>query len=344
MISSVPMQRPAPSAPTFDRVVLESVLELAGRAPSIHNTQPWSWVVDADRLSLRADRSRQLAVVDPDGHSLMISCGAALMLTELGLRAAGWSVTTERLPDPDDPDLLARFTNPRAVPATPLELDGADAALRRFSDRRPFTSELVPDELCERVRAASDGDGVHTHFPVRAEEQLDLAVAISNADRVERSDEAFSAELARWVRTDQGHDDGIQLESVPRVDVGHPRHTDVPLRDFEVGVPGRELIQRDVDERPAIVVLLTDSDSPAQQLRAGEAMMRLMVEAERLGLGCCPLSQAVDLLAFRSRLQVLMGWQGYPQMMVRLGYPSTSSPVPARTPRRPLKAVLHSAA
>ena len=41
-------------------------------------------------------------------------------------------------------------------------------------------------------------------------------------------------------------------------------------------------------------------------------MMRLMLRAELLGLPTCPLSQAVDFAAFRTRVQGLMGWVGLP--------------------------------
>jgi hypothetical protein len=43
-------------------------------------------------------------VVDPDGHSLLISCGAALALATYGLHAAAWPAAIARLSDPADPD------------------------------------------------------------------------------------------------------------------------------------------------------------------------------------------------------------------------------------------------
>src|SRR4051794_39294469 len=99
-------ESPSPEvAHPFDLASVEAAVTVAIRAPSIYNTQPWRWEFGSDGLDLRADRSRQLAVVDPDGHSLLISCGAALALARYGLRAAGWTVTTTRLPDPADPDL-----------------------------------------------------------------------------------------------------------------------------------------------------------------------------------------------------------------------------------------------
>lgn len=335
--------RPGPSgdgsATPLRRADIEPIVAVANRAPSIHNTQPWSWQLRPFRLSLRADRDRRLQVADPDGHSLLISCGAAVALTELGLRTLGRRVLTRRLPDPGDPDLIAEFTLGAPKPASVHEQELFEAARRRQSDRRPFTSQQVPAETVEVLRAAAAAPGVHADFPVREEQRVNLAVAVGWADRTESKDPEYLAELNRWLRESDVTCDGIPAGAVPHLPPGQARHIEIALRDFEIGVSGRLLIERDVDERPLIAVLLTESDTATEQLRAGEAMMRLMLEAELLGLGTCPLSQAVDLVAFRNRIQTLMGWQGLPQMMLRIGFPSGGGQ-PARTPRRPVVDVL----
>ena len=185
----------------------------------------------------------------------------------------------------------------------------------------------MPTDSIELLRRVSSGADVLVDFPVREDQRINLAVAVSWADRVERDDEAYIAEMNRWVHDPDVHaiSDGVPLEAIPHVPADQPRHTDVPPRDFEVGVTGRQLIERDVDERPLIAVAITDSDTAADHLRAGEAMMRLMIQAEPLGLATCPLGQAVDFAAFRTRVQGLMGWIGYPQIMLRIGYPPDST-------------------
>jgi len=315
---------------------------VAVRAPSIHNTQPWRWRLDDDGLLLLADRSRQLSVADPDGHSLMISCGAALHLTELALRAAGWDIETTCLPDAADPDALARIRVARRGSPDQESAALVDAALRRRSDRRPFAATPVSEQDRERLRTASSDAAAFVDFPDTAERHVELAVAVSWADRAERNDQAYLAEMNRWLRDPDVHTlvDGIPVDVIPHVSSDVPRHTDVPLRDFEVGVTGRQLIERDVDEHPLIVVVFTQSDSAYDHLRAGVAMMRLMVHADLLGLATCPLSQAVDFAAFRARLQGHMGWVGYPQMMLRVGRPSAAITDLPLTPRRPPEAVL----
>jgi nitroreductase len=331
-------------ATELDRATVEAVLAVAVRAPSIHNTQPWRWRLAGGNLELLADRARQLEVADPDGHSLLVSCGAAAHLTELGLRGAGLAVRTELLPEPAQPDLLARF-----VPTGPAEPDedvlaAIDAAQRRRSDRRPFDHEPVADDLVERLQAAASDPDVWVDFPVQEDQRIDLAVAVSWADRVERNDEAYIAEMSRWLRDPDvhAHADGVPLEAVPHVPEDRPRRTDVPLRDFELGMSGRQIIERDVDERPLIAVVFTHFDAPLDHLRAGQSMMRLMIEADRAGLVSCPLSQAVDFAAFRTRVQGLMGWIGYPQIMLRVGHPGGPVSDLVRTPRREPAAVLDS--
>ena len=329
-------------AAVLDRADVAAALEVAVRAPSIHNTQPWAWRLGPDTLVLRADRDRQLAVADPDGHSLLISCGAALHLTEVALRAQGWQVTTTLLPDRGDPDALACFrATGRQDPDEDAVAD-AEAALARRSDRRPFATRELPAELLDALQRVAGDAAAHLHVPTQPDRRIDLAVAVSWADRIERDDEAYKTEMNHWLHDPEVHAmvDGVPVEAIPHVPDDAPRHTDVPLRDFEVGVTGKLLIERDIDEKPLIAVVLTDFDNPADHLQAGRAMMRLMLAAQRRGLSTCPLSQAVDLAAFRTRVQRAMGWVGHPQMMLRLGYPSGPIDQLIRTPRRGVAAVL----
>lgn len=326
----------------LDRADAEAAVAVAVRAPSIHNTQPWRWRLDPDGLVIRADRSRQLSVADPDGHSMLVSDGAAMHLTALALRAQGWLVETDILPDPDDPDLLARFRTTGYGEPDSVAAEQVEAALRRRSDRRPFRPEPVSEADVEALRQASSDADAWVDFPHHEDQKVDLAVAVSWADRVERNDEAYLAEMNHWLRDPDVHAtaDGVPLDAVPHVPADSPRRTDVPLRDFEIGVTGRQLIERDVDERPLIAVVFTAGDSDRDHLVAGRAMMRLMLAVELRGLATCPLSQAVDFAAFRSRVQGLMGWVGLPQMMLRIGHPSGSTADLVASPRRGVDAVL----
>jgi nitroreductase len=321
------------------RSEVERAVSFGVRAPSIHNTQPWRWVYRAGVLELHADRSRQLPALDPDGRSVLLSCGAALELARLGFAASGWRTEVDRLPDPDRPDLLARIRAVARVAVDGSVVARAEAAERRYTERRPFLVDAVPDDAIRSLLAAATDAGVYAHAVQRGDEKIDLAVVFSWADGVEMSDPAYRAELAHWTRTSDASD-GVPAAAVPHVAAGAPRHTDVTLRDFEAGITGGQPLVDLIDERPVYIILFSAADDRLARLRAGEAYARISVEAERLGLASSAMTQAVDLPAIRERFRMLMNWPDHPQMVLRVGHPQ-----PGRTPRptgrRPLTAVFH---
>ncbi|MCW2603859.1 MAG: hypothetical protein JWN61_1994 [Pseudonocardiales bacterium] len=228
------MANDSPIAPSsvevLERRGVEQALEVAVRAPSIHNTQPWRWELGPGGLALLADRDRQLGVGDPDGHSLLVSCGAALALTELALRAQGWLIQTARLPDPANPDVLALLRPVgRREPGDEVHAR-VQAARRRRSDRLPFSTQQVSDETLEALRAAGSGPHVNVHFPIQAGQGIDLAVAVSWADRVERDDRAYADEMHRWIGDPNVRhtSDGVPIDAVPHVSPGHLSQANLP--------------------------------------------------------------------------------------------------------------------
>ncbi|HEY6746401.1 MAG TPA: hypothetical protein VI357_11870 [Mycobacteriales bacterium] len=319
---------------------VERAVRFGVRAPSIHNTQPWRWLYRDGVLELHADRTRQLPALDPDGRAVVLSCGAALELARLGFAAAGWRTEVDRMPDPARPDLMARIRPVGRSDVDPATVERAEAAERRRTDRRPFRPEPIPAETVNALLAVAVERDVYAYAVQRAEEKLDLAVVFSWADSVELSDPAYRAELAHWMRyPDANAPDGVPASAVPHVAAGEPRHTDVPVRDFEAGITGGQDLTEVIDERPLYLVVFTITDDPKARLLAGEAYARISVEAERLGLASSAMTQAVDLPAVRERFRALMDWPDHPQMVLRLGRPQPGA-TPPPTGRRPLSAVL----
>ena len=106
------------SEPMTAEEIVRYVVSRAVWAPSVHNTQPWRFAADGGpRISLHADVERRLAVADPDGREMMISCGAALFTIRLALRSLGYIPETRVLPDPAQPDLVAQVAWPERADA-----------------------------------------------------------------------------------------------------------------------------------------------------------------------------------------------------------------------------------
>ena len=78
----------------------------------------------------------------------------------------------------------------------------------------------------------------------------------------------------------------------------------------------------------------TASDDTMSQLRAGEALSAVLLQATLLGLATCPLSQVLEVDDTRRVLRddVLDGAMA-PQLVLRLGFAPSGPTLPA-TPRR----------
>lgn len=249
------------------RALTEAVLA-ALDAPSILNTQPWRWRIDGDTAQLRADRSRQLATIDPDGRLLTLSCGAALHHVRVALAADGVAAEVAYLPDGDDPDLLATVH-----PAGAVERGAQAQRLRRAmsirrTDRRPFADQDVPEAALDRLRAAAAAAGADLHL-VRPRDQVDVVVAAGHAADVEREDPAYRAELAAWVR--DGAADGVPPQTAA---AGGPRP--VPIRDFTgTAEPASVYAGGEVADRHArYAVLVTGGDLARDWIAAGRRCPR----------------------------------------------------------------------
>jgi len=58
--------------------VIKAAVQLACRAPSLHNSQPWRWAADHAVVDLFLDPNSILYSTDRLGREALISCGAVL--------------------------------------------------------------------------------------------------------------------------------------------------------------------------------------------------------------------------------------------------------------------------
>ena len=320
------------TAPTEDQV--RRVIELACRAPSVHNTQPWLWrVADESTVELYADRGHQLRVADPDGRNLALSCGAALHQAIESAGALGISSTAELTPVASDHDLLARirFFAGRQPTDAQERLETID---RRCTDRRRFTSWSIPDARLVKLAQAAAGWGAHA-VPItdvtarfRAELLMDRAMTLQAADP------RFVEEQATWI--EHSRSDGIPASSA--TPPGSDRR---PSRPNRFVAETQEQSQRVVESSDGLMAICTAGEDQASWLQAGEALSALWLHATRAGLSIVPLSQVIEVPETRQDLHhTVFAGMARPQLLLRVGWQEIARTTLPRTPRRPLEHVL----
>jgi nitroreductase len=316
------------------REVYREAAEAGGYAPSVHNTQPWHWNVRRASLELWAVPERQLTNTDPDGRMMTVSCGAALHHARVALHALGYDSTVDVLPDPGQPNFLARITVAGHHSPDPAAMRHYQAVAIRHTDRRPVTGEPVPAAALDAIGAAIAGvdshagpaPGAHLHL-MRHDQVIDLAAAASYAQRSEDADPALRAELDYWVGGERPTDLGVPDANLPDA----APQTTVPGRDF--GRTGTLPVTAEHDRAASYGLLYTTVDDPAGWLTAGQALSAGWLAATELGVSVLPLSAVVEVPATRVRLREMLTADAYPQIVIRLGHADPGTQGPRPTPR-----------
>jgi hypothetical protein len=327
---------PMVDAPVLSLAEVRWAVQQACRAPSIHNSQPWSfrWHPATSTLDVCADTKRGLTASDPDGRELVLSCGAAVTNLQVALRKLGLRGSVTPLPVASQPRLLARVTVTEASPADAAERRHYAALVRRHSRRTGFADRpLTPQDAVELQRAA-EAEGaqlVFLHDPGQRRRVLSLA---GDARRTLAADERVQAEVDRWTPAPASR----RRDGVPAIAYSaDPVVADdaLPQRDFDRG-RGIGMAVAGEAAPGSVAVLTTERDVQVDWLQAGQALERVLLTAAEHWVFAALDSQLVEVPPLRAELRRELRITGYPQMVLRLGYASDAQ----TTPRRAVAEVL----
>jgi nitroreductase len=328
------MADPATAHDSISTEQLAATVELACRAPSLHNSQPWRWVFENGTLQLFADHARIGRHTDSTGREVILSCGAVLDHFQVAAAAAGWQVSVQRYPDPRDHDHLAsaEFNPTESVGERARGL--AEAISTRLTDRLAFAAPQPWDELELQLRTLLRGTATCLDV-IDDDGRPTLADASRQSEEHRLGDASYRYELLWWTGR-SGTEDGVPSSAIPsRTEASH---VDV-ARDFPTYGSGDRRPEVDRDQSK-IVVLSTYDDSRENTLRCGEALSRVLLECTAAGFATCTLTHMIELHASREIVRRLTGRRTEPQALIRVGRAPEGGPPPARTRRRPIAEVL----
>ncbi|BDX33554.1 NAD(P)H nitroreductase [Mycobacterium antarcticum] len=322
---------------TVDTRIVTQAIRLACRAPSLHNSQPWRWIVDDVAVSLYADYRRVVRSADRSGREAIISCGAALDHLLVLMTVAGWTTTVASFPDPDERDHLACLDfSPAELEATAAERSRAEAVACRRTNRLPFRAPRDWDRVEHMLRESVDRSTV-TIDVLADDARPALAAASRRTEASRRTDRYYHDELRWWtdpLRSYEGVPPSalVSEDERDRVDIN---------REFPVARSSDTRCDVAVDEAK-VLVLSTPGDTREDALACGRALSTVLLGCTAAGVATCTLSHITEFASSRAVIRDLTGGQGCPQVLIRVGDAPVPDRVPAPTPRRPLSEVMQS--
>jgi hypothetical protein len=319
---------------TADTEIVTRAIRLACRAPSLHNSQPWRWVVHETAVNLFGEHSRVVRSADSSGREAVISCGAALDHFRVAMAAAGWKTNVDPFPNPAEMDHLATIDFTSAHYVTKAEHDRADAILRRRSDRLPLRAPSHWESFESELRKTIDHNKA-TLDVLSVDARPILAEATRLTESLRRYDQYYHDELQWWTEPLRPYE-GVPPSALVSED--ERKRVDIN-REFPATGHGDRRHEVQTDEAK-VLVLSTPENTRVDALNCGQVLSTVLLECTMAGLATCPLTHITELPASREMIGGLIGGGGFPQVLIRAGRAPVLDATPPPTPRRPLSEVM----
>lgn len=307
----------------------ENLLAMAARAPSVLNSQPWLFRVGKYTIELFADTRRKLRA-DPVGREMLISCGTALFGLRLGIRSLGYQPVVQLLPDADRPRLLARVRLGAPAELTELERQMIDALPRRHTHRGPFSPGQLPPGLLIGLQHDAVNENATLALIKAGTPYEQLAAIVGQATRTLNYDTRLRADVRTWVRAPGSTArDGIPAAAFAAKSVYQPGR--LAQRDLDLG-RGYGMLSAGGPPASATAILLTQGDTRADWMRAGQALHRVLAHAATSWVFASLHTQPLEANVVRTLIRSRLALPGAPQMMLQFGPSQTTWSTARRSP------------
>ncbi len=294
---------------------VDVLLTAAAHAPSMYNTQPWRFEVQGPVIDVLADEERSLPVADPSGRGVRIAIGAAAFNLRVAAAVLGHKSRLAVNPDPHRPKVVARlFLDDRRAPAPDLGKLYAELS-ERHTYRGPLLDLAIPQSVQRHLDHAARVEGAELHW-LDATARSELAELQRQVDAADLVDEDRLHERLRWVGGDRSQD------GIPEDTLGPLPARTAFVRDLSLGLDSSHRDRVDYEARPAIAVLSTRDEDSAVWVGAGVALQRVLLMATSYDLTASFLNQVLERPVDRARVRELIGGRSWPQMVLRVGYPT----------------------
>lgn len=297
---------------------ITDILTYARLAPSVHNTQPWSFTVDDMNISISANRDRILTEGDPTRRELWISLGICLETLMIAARGLGHSASityqqTDTIDRPFATIAIVANTHPR-------QQQTLNTLTGRHSYRGPMQRISLPDSLLASFQQAIDGlVGVSVHLVDNTADREAVADLTYKGMRLALSSRAFRHELAdlihyNWSPTRVGMH-GFVLNRRGLGSVWEKWSIKLGLNIREKALADRTKVAT----ASGLVFVATEGDVPRYWLTAGQAYCRISHVITEARFAQSTIAAPVEAASFHEDIERLLKTPHRIQAMIRIG-------------------------
>ncbi len=334
------------------------MLLLATRAPSGHNTQPWTVrVLDKQQWIIGIDQSRRLPGVDPTARETLLSLGAFLENLVIAATHYGYAVDYDVIArTPSDAEIIDLRLRTTSAVSQAL----AQIRLRRTVRNGYLSGEIKATDIASVVGKNNGQSNVESnaqsndfhYFPSSSATAKYLAEGTVEANRQQAFRDPAEEELANWIRWSA--DDaakyrngltpaGMEIDGLAGWYVSHfYDRANVLSKSFRETTI-KQVVER-VSQGGGWMVVSSTGSSVATLIETGRQFERMWLRLRDKNIAIHPMTQMLEESPWREQVAKNLGIDSA-QFLLRIGYVgSYPNPASLRMPPGWITKVTKSAA
>lgn len=305
---------------------IQFLLRYAVLAPSSHNTQPWKFRTDGNRIDILMDDERWLRVCDDDQRELHISVGCCLETLLVAADHFGLRHQVEYLPDSSNPMHGAAV---EFMDGIPTERDSTLFQMIpvRHTNHGEYDGRSIPEDVLGQLSVCCTEPNIQVQLTSDNSMKVKVDELVVQADAMEFADPAFREELGYWIG--QGvFGTSWLMSKIGKLAVTH----------INMGASTAKKDSAVLMSSPVLGLISSNDNSRETQIKVGRVYQRLSLLAASFGIWCQPMSQIVQVEKTKKEVAKLQpDLKLFPQLPFRLGF---AEPEKHRTPRRHIDEVM----
>ncbi|MEO8659835.1 MAG: nitroreductase [Bryobacteraceae bacterium] len=311
------------------------ILTLASRAPSGHNTQPWTvTVLDREHWIIGIDEARRLPAVDPTARETLLSLGAFLENLVAAAAHHGYRVEYDVVAQSPADAAVVDLRLRKAAPS-PQPLD--QIKLRRTVRNGHLASEIKSTDIAS---VTGQKEGFH-YFPRGTAAAKYLSEGTVEANRRQAFRDPAEEELANWIRWSAQDaakfrngltPSSMEIEGMAGWYVSHfYNRASVLSKSFrETAIT--QVMER-VGQGGGWLVVSSAGTAIPTLIDCGREVERMWLRLRERKIAIHPMTQMLEEAPWREQVGTSLGIDGVPQFILRIGYLSSyPNPVSVRMP------------
>jgi hypothetical protein len=300
---------------------MKFLLRFAVLAPSGHNTQPWSFSINANEISLWVNRERSLEGSDPNRRQLLIAFGC--LMENLCVAADHYGLETKitYFPDAYNQDLVAKIIFIKGDRIDKDNIKLFPAISQRHTNRGKYLDRPLPESFLKHIEKYSK-DNLKVSL-ITDESKKHIIADIVNEAQIETMDsKEFREELSHYIKP--------SLTKSPTGMPGFVLEIPTPVSLFASKLIKRVNLSKASKKKDdallkhhtpgGFIIISSKENNRESWLVTGKLFEKIWLLATSEGLNCSPMVAAIQSARHNQQLRASLGIDFEPQVFFRVGY------------------------